>query len=210
MIRAGQKLSDARKRKGLKLSEVANATKIREEFLSSIEKGEYDNLPSPSYAQGFVRTYMRFLELPEKEIMPLFRREFAGDKGYEVLPEGLSDKKGVPLRRFKVRQVFVLGFLIVVLITLYILFQYRYTFINPPLSIESPKEMASLSSTTVTVSGKTDPSATLYVEDEAVTVDQDGNFKKEIVAFPGKTTITVKAVNRFGKQTSIDRHITIK
>src|SRR3989338_7007978 len=109
MIRAGQKLSEERKRRGLSLLQVSNATKIRQEFLEAIEKGEYDKLPSPSYAQGFVRNYTRLLELPEKETLALFRREFAGDKDYDVLPEGLSGKKDIPVRKFKIRQVVLLG-----------------------------------------------------------------------------------------------------
>ncbi|MEK7559589.1 MAG: helix-turn-helix domain-containing protein [Patescibacteria group bacterium] len=210
MIKAGQKLHDERKRKGLTLEQVASSTKIREEFLRAIERGEYGKLPSSSYAQGFVRSYTRFLNLPEKETLALFRREFAVDKDLDVLPEGLSGKKDIPIRKFKIHQVVLLGILIFILLIGYIFFQFRYAFINPPLEIENPKEMASFSSSTVTVSGKTDPAATVYIEDEVVPVNDDGSFKKEIVEFPGKTTITIKVVNRFGKETTLERHITIK
>ena len=210
MIRAGQRLRDERKRKGLTIPEVSNATKIRQEFLAAIEKGEYNKLPSSSYAQGFVRSYTRFLELPERETLALFRREFDADKDYDVLPEGLSGKKEVPIRRFKIRQAVLLGVLIFILLIGYIIFQYRYAFINPPLSIESPQDLQSFDSSTVTVSGKTDSAATVYVEDSVVTVSDDGSFKKEIVQFPGKTTITIKVINRFGKQTTIQRHIVVK
>lgn len=210
MIKAGQRLHDERKKQGLTLGQVADATKIREEFLAAIEKGEYDKLPSSSYAKGFVRSYTRFLELPEKETLALFRREFKGDEDYDVLPEGLSRKKEVPIRKFKIRQVILLGLVIFILLMSYIFFQYRYAFINPPLDIESPKEMANLSSSTVTVTGKTDPAATVYIGDAVVPVNDDGSFKKEVVEFPGKTTITIKAVNRFGKQTALERHIVVK
>ena len=210
MIRAGQKLSEERKRRGLSLLQVSNATKIRQEFLEAIEKGEYDKLPSPSYAQGFVRNYTRLLELPEKETLALFRREFAGEKDIEVLPEGLSGKKDIPLRKFKVKQTFVFGVIIFLFLIGYIFFQYRYAFISPPLDVTNPPEKAILDTSTVTVEGKTDPSATVLVKDNSVSVDQDGHFKKEIVVFPGTTTIIVKAVNRFGKETSVERHIVIK
>lgn len=210
MIRAGQRLHDERKKKGITLGQVADATKIREEFLAAIEKGEYGKLPSSSYAKGFVRSYTRFLELPEKETLALFRREFKGDEDYDVLPEGLSGKKEVPIRKFKIRQVVLLGIIIFTLLISYIFFQYRYAFINPPLNVDSPKEMASFSSSAVTVSGKTDPAATVYIGDTVVPVNDDGSFKKEIVKFPGKTTITIKVVNRFGRQTSIQRHIVVK
>ena len=52
MIRVGQLLRDERVRKRLTIEEVAKATKIRTNFLSAIEKGEYKKLPSSAYAQG--------------------------------------------------------------------------------------------------------------------------------------------------------------
>ncbi len=210
MIRAGQKLRDERQSRGLSLSEVSGATKIRVEFLEAIEKGEYEKLPSASYAHGFVRNYTRFLKLPEKEILPLFRREFDAEKVYKVLPEGLMGQKEMPLKRFKIKQAVILVILLFVLLLGFIVFQYRYAFLSPPINLSSPAEMAVLSSTTILVLGKTDSNSTITVNDEQVSVNSDGTFRKEITGFPGKTTITVKAINRFGKQTTIERHVVIR
>ena len=65
-------------------------------------------------------------------------------------------------------------------------------------------------SQTVKIQGTTDPNATVFVNGEAVSVDEGGNFQKELSVFPGKTTITIKAVNSFGKQTVIKRDILVK
>ena len=210
MIRAGQKLRDERQNRGLSLSDVSSATKIRVEFLEAIEKGEYEKLPSPSYAHGFVKNYTRFLKLPEKEILPLFRREFDSEKTYQVLPEGLVGQKEMPLKRFKIKQATILVAFIFILLLGFIIFKYRYVFINPPITLSNPSEMSVLSSSTILVLGKTDPNSTITVNDEQVSVGSDGTFKKEITGFPGKTTITIKAVNRFGKQTTLTRHVVIK
>ena len=210
MIRAGQKLRDERQSRGFSLSEVSGATKIRVKFLEAIEKGEYEKLPSPSYAYGFVRNYAKFLDLADEEILALFRREFDGKKVYKVLPEGLTGQKEMPLKRFKIRQAVILIALLFIFLLGFLVFQYRYAFINPSITLTSPSEMSVLSSSTILVLGKTDPNSTITVNDEQVSVDSEGAFKKETTAFPGKTTITVKAVNRFGKQTTIERHVVIK
>lgn len=210
MLKASQKLHDERVKKGFTLSQVSQSTKIKEEFLEAIEKGEYEKLPSPSYAHGFVRNYTRFLKLAEKEILPLFRREFDAEKTYKVLPEGLVGQKETPLKRFKIKQAVILIVLLFVLLFGFILFQYRYAFLSPPINLSSPTEMAVLSSSTILVLGKTDPNSTITVNDEQVSVNQDGDFRKEITGFPGKTTITVKAVNRFGKQAILTRHVVIE
>lgn len=210
MIRAGQKLRDERQSRGLSLSQVSESTKIKVEFLEAIEKGDYHKLPSSSYAYGFVRNYTRFLKIAEKEILPLFRREFDAEKVYKVLPEGLVGQKEIPLKRFKIKQAVILIVLLFVLLFGFIIFQYRYAFINPPITLFNPSEMSVLTSSTILVLGKTDPNSTITVNDEQVSVNGDGTFKKEITGFPGKATITIKAVNRFGKQTTIERHVVIK
>jgi cytoskeletal protein RodZ len=209
MIKSGEKLQQVRIEKGLSLEDVAKATKIKLEFLASIEKGEYQKLPSPSYASGFVRNYARFLELPDEEILALFRREYDEDKAYKVLPRGFEQKQEFPHARFKIRQAVLLAVIVLIFFVGYLLFQYRDAFLNPPLEINSPKEGV-ISSSQIKVTGTTDPNATIYVNEDAVSVDNDGNFEKVINVFPGKSTITVKAINKFSKETEKDLQINVK
>lgn len=61
----GQKLEEARKRKGVSLREVSESTKIRGDYLSAIESGNLEiNLPEV-YLRGFVRLYSKFLGLDQ-------------------------------------------------------------------------------------------------------------------------------------------------
>jgi len=200
MIKSGEKLQQTRLEKGLSLEDVSRATKIKTQFLSYIEDGEYQKLPSPSYAHGFVRNYARFLGLPDEEILALFRREFDEDKAYGILPKGLGEKQEFPLFKFKIRQAVALSVIVLLLFSGYLLWQYRDAFLNPPLTITSPQAGIILSSQ-IKVTGKTAPNTTVYVDKDVVAVDQDGNFQKVINVFPGKTTITVKVVNKFSKET---------
>ncbi|MGA2911070.1 MAG: helix-turn-helix domain-containing protein [Candidatus Levyibacteriota bacterium] len=210
MIKSGEKLQQARIEKGLNLEDVAKATKIKSQFLSYIEEGNYQKLPSASYAYGFVRNYARYLGLSDQEILALFRREFDEDKAYRVLPKGLEERTEFPIVRFKAKQTIFLCAIAFILLAGYLLFQYRDAFLNPPLTISSPKNMSSITSSQVTVSGQTDPNATVYVEKNAVSVDENGNFQKVITVFPGITTITVRVVNRFSKETDKKIQIDVK
>lgn len=210
MIGAGQRLKEERLKRGLTLSEVSKATKIKISFLSAIEKGEYQYLPSSTYAQGFVRNFAKFLGLPEQEILALFRREFNDEGAFRVLPVGLLRKEEFPLKRIKFAETFKIVILVLIGLVFYILFQYRFAFIKPPLNIYSPKENSIVSSQTVVVSGKTDSNAAVFVNNEAALSDSSGNFKKTITVFAGKSLITIKAVNRFGKESTAERHITVR
>ena len=68
----GQKLEDARNRKGISIREASESTKIRGDFLTSFESGNFDiNLPEV-YLRGFIRVYARFLGIdPESAVADL-------------------------------------------------------------------------------------------------------------------------------------------
>jgi cytoskeletal protein RodZ len=210
MTKAGEKLQEARLEQGLTLEDVAKNTKIKIEFLRYIESGEYEKLPSVSYAHGFVRNYAEFLGLSEKEIMALFRREFDEDKAYRVLPKGFEKTEEFSISKFKLERTIFLIVIIFIVFMGYLLFQYRYAFLNPPLDIISPQNNTTTSSSTITVVGKTDANATVYINKDVTSVDQSGNFSKNINVFPGETVITVKVINKFSRETEKQIMVTVK
>jgi cytoskeletal protein RodZ len=210
MTKAGEKLQTARLEKGLTLENVSKGTKIKIDFLKNIEEGEYEKLPSVSYAYGFVRSYAGFLGIPAKEIMPLFKREFDEEKVYRVLPKGFEKTEEFPVSRRRVKQTVAILIVVFVLFLGYILFQYRYAFIDPPLEIISPAKNFTVSSSQVTIVGKTDPNATVYVGMALISVGQDGTFKKTINVFPGETTVQIRVVNKFSRETDKQIKIEIK
>lgn len=210
MMHVSQKLYEERLKRGLSLEEVSKATKIRVAFLSAIENGEYQKLPSSAYAFGFVRNYAEFLGLPKKEILALFKREFDVKKVFKVLPEGLIREEEFSIQKIKLQGIPIILFLFFLCILAYLIFQYRYAIINPPLEVFFPIENSTVALREIIVSGKTDLNSTVYVNNSAVSLDKEGFFKKNIDLFPGKKTITIKAVNRFGKETVIEKHIDVK
>lgn len=208
MLKAGQRLHDERIKKGLSISDVSQATKIRQSFLIAIEKGEYHRLPSAAYATGFVRNYAEYLGLPKREIFALFRREFDEEKIYKVLPDSLTPKKEFPRFRIRIqRTLLVLGGVISAFFV-YVIFQYRFFVMNPPLQVLTPKE-GSNTSREVIVTGKTDPNATVFVNTFPVVVDVKGVFMKKLTLSQGTTVILVKAKNRLNKETIVQRNIRV-
>jgi cytoskeletal protein RodZ len=65
----GERLEEARKRKGISIREAAEQTKIRGDYLQKFEANSFDlDLPA-LYIRGFIRTYARYLELdPERMV----------------------------------------------------------------------------------------------------------------------------------------------
>lgn len=65
----GDRLRRRREERHISLKEVENATSIRMGYLEAIEGGEIKKLPSPIYAQGFIKKYASFLELDGERLL---------------------------------------------------------------------------------------------------------------------------------------------
>lgn len=65
----GERLEEARKRKGISIREAAEATKIRSEYLHKFESNTFDlNLPE-IYLRGFLHSYAQYLKLNADKIV---------------------------------------------------------------------------------------------------------------------------------------------
>lgn len=74
----GERLEEARKRRGITIREAAEATKIRGEYLSNFENDQFEiNIPD-IYVQGFLRSYANYLKLNADKLLADFRAEQLG------------------------------------------------------------------------------------------------------------------------------------
>jgi len=65
----GERLEEARKRKGVSIREAAEATKIRSDYLHKFESNQFDIKLPEIYVRGFLRTYANFLKAPAEKII---------------------------------------------------------------------------------------------------------------------------------------------
>jgi cytoskeleton protein RodZ len=87
----GERLEEARKRKGISIREAAETTKIRGDYLQKFEANSFDvDLPA-LYVRGFLRSYARFLDLDPDRIVNDF--------------DALGGRESKPARR-ETREVF--------------------------------------------------------------------------------------------------------
>lgn len=68
----GERLEEARKRKGISVREAAEATKIRSDYLQKFEANSFDFDLPPLYVRGFLRAYAKFLELDPQRLVAEF------------------------------------------------------------------------------------------------------------------------------------------
>ncbi len=70
----GEVLKRTRTRHKIDIRTVEQQTKIRIKYLRALENEEWDVLPGPAYAKGFLRTYAQFLGLDANALVDEYRR----------------------------------------------------------------------------------------------------------------------------------------
>lgn len=191
-------LQDARLEKGLTLDHVVKATKIKKAYLIAIERGRYDYLPSESYALGFVKNYASFLGIDKTKAAAMFRREFESIS--TNLPTFKSQDNRFVKKYFLTPRNFIFLATIIVIIG-YVAFQYSSFLFGPRLEVTDPKQNVTVRNSIVEVKGKTDPYATVLINNDEAYVQLDGTFRKTLFLFQGKNKVIVTSKNRNGKET---------
>ena len=70
----GEVLKRTRTRRKVDIRTVEERTKIRIKYLRALENEEWEVLPGPAYAKGFLRTYAQFLGLDGDALVDEYRR----------------------------------------------------------------------------------------------------------------------------------------
>ncbi len=98
--RVGDKLRAARASVGLDLADIATKTRIPQRHLEAIEMGDYSELPSITYAVGFVKAYARAVGADEVGLAKSLRTELGhdGENRHSQSEDDIADPARVPPR----------------------------------------------------------------------------------------------------------------
>lgn len=205
MKTVGEILKEARLQKGITLEEAQEITKIRKEFLQALEENNFSQLPSYISARGFLKNYTEFLGLSPKSILAIFRRDFNYFEPEKELNPG-GDKQKFELDP---KKIFWLS-MVIFFFGLFAWLGYQYfSYKGPPsLKIIFPKEgQQFVNEERIEVIGKTQPEATVTVNNIPVFLSSEGEFRCQIDLFRGENKIIVIAKNRRGKVNKLERKV---
>lgn len=211
MRTVGQVLKEERERKFYTLEEIEKATKIRKELLEALEQGQYTNLPPPTFVQGFIKNYGKFLGLNSEKLLAIFRREFSEGKN----PPRILDSFANPLdkKRFKITPARILSLLVLGLILIffgYLWFEYRFLVGGPFLEVSQPVNQLTVSSPSIQVIGRTDAEAKVSINDQEIQVDPAGKFEQEIKLSDNVNMVIITATTKNNKQSKEERTVFLK
>lgn len=71
----GSWLVRAREARGLTLEDAERDTRISRRYLQALEAEQFEVIPAPVYARGFLRSYSQYLGLDPEDMLALFPRE---------------------------------------------------------------------------------------------------------------------------------------
>jgi len=71
----GSLLTRAREARGLTLEDAERDTRISRRYLQALEAEQFEVIPAPVYARGFLRSYSQYLGIDPQEALAMFPRE---------------------------------------------------------------------------------------------------------------------------------------
>jgi transcriptional regulator with XRE-family HTH domain len=112
----GETLRRARLSKNVTFEDAERVTRIRREYLEALEREDFNKLPAPVYARGFLRSYAGYLGLDPGELMPFFPVGHVEEPQLDPLPEVGEPRTW---NMSGVLAVGVVGFLILLVVAIY-------------------------------------------------------------------------------------------
>ncbi|MGZ8475889.1 MAG: helix-turn-helix domain-containing protein [Candidatus Limnocylindria bacterium] len=197
-------LRSARESRGLDRARIERDTRIRERYLSALERGAYDELPGDVYARGFLRTYATYLGLDPDAMTALYRLETRRPTDRLRRPPARLRAMGSPQpHAFVLAPGAVAAAILTVLVgalVAYLAYQLITFARTPELRVIDPAgDVRGHRESSIVISGVTEPNARVSVsglaENPSVVADAEGGFSVRVQLVPGSNLVTISALD---------------
>ena len=197
----GTILKSARTKAEATIEEAEHKTKIRKNYLIALEEGNYDSLPSEAYNIGYIRIYAQFLKLDSEKIIRLYKEE-RSDVRLHIPKSKFAPIKTADWQFLITPKIIgsIVGVIMLVGLAAYIGSALKKFTSPPEITITSIPSGYISSVDTVKVAGATAPGAVVFMNQEAVTTDKEGNFSQDVKLTPGVNQIQVTSHNRADRE----------
>lgn len=164
----GEHLSTERKRQNISVAEVATSIHLAENVIDAIERSDVNQLPQPTFVQGYLRAYAKYLDISEALILQEYAQTVPHQKETELQARSLSPDQinsNAPL----VKMVTIALLVIMLVAALYASFDYYKSAIQTDEAERDNQTSLSLSESELT-----DQSDIKYdIPSEQAVIEQD-------------------------------------
>jgi cytoskeletal protein RodZ len=203
-------LSNVRQSFNFSINDLVKKTGIPANALGLLEQGNYSKLPAKVYVKGFLQKLARVYGLDAQVLIDQYELE-------QVVNYKITQASGSQTKKkfFNWEQITLTPKIITILVSvifvsftiLYIIWQVFAIAQTPFLEITSPQNLTATDKTFIVVEGRTDPSATVSVNNEPVFVNDEGKFLTNVGLSAGPKELVITATNRFRR--SITKQLTV-
>ncbi len=197
-----EKLKKIRSDKRASFSDISKNTMIQIEYLEYLECGEYNKLPADVYVKGFLKSFAEYLGADERDLIKSFQKEKSIQKNLTGNKNKKKERK-INLSKFYVTPKIISAVLISMLflgLSFYLYAKIDSFVATPELVVLNPEKDSIVKESQIVIRGKTGKGNKVFVNNQPVTIDDNGFFDEKIILKNGINVITVKSVNRFGKE----------
>lgn len=201
----GERMKKIRDERRLSLVDISKGTKIQTKYLEYLEVGEYTKLPADVYVKGFLRSYAVFMGLNEVALIKQFEREKGIHRNIKKLPDEGKPGKPLDFSGLVITPKIIVATSVVLVTVLAFVYLYKEvsSFVsNPRLVILKPIDGSTVDGNSVHITGIAEKDAMVFINDQSVLVDENGDFSQDVGLKEGVNIINVKAKNKFEKEAS--------
>jgi cytoskeleton protein RodZ len=200
----GEYLQQVRKQLNMDIKTVSILAQIKPSYLELLEAGAFNQLPADVYIRGFLKSLADFYHIKEQILIDQYEKE----RGFEPTNA---------VRKFKAEswlsltpRTLILGssILVAIIAIVYIGVEIRSVLVPPYLSVDEPSSDMTIEGNSVVISGTGEIGAEVYINNQPVLADQNGNFTETLLLSPGLNVVEVSAKNKFDKVSKVERRIT--
>lgn len=213
----GEIVRAARERQHITLEVIARSLHVPLKTLRALEERDYASLPADVYARGFLKQYASALGLDPVPLLRQFTTERARfpSRPAAVFPWARELPRRVwtgSLWEWVTPRTLAVagGVLVALIVVFYVGFQVR-TYTRPPrLDVLEPEQDVERPDRTLTVRGRTDPTAELAINGERAVVRDDGTFEETLHLGEGVNTLRFVARSVGGRETTVGRDVLVR
>ncbi len=204
MLTVGEMLKKERIQKNISLAQVEKEIRVREKFLSAVERNDWKPFSSKVYIAGIIQSYAQFLGLDEVKLLAFFRRDYDADEDVRFKKKVKNEYLTPQTKRL----AFVLLGLLISFFIAYFAYQLKLYLTPPSLSFIQPTKTEFNQEERIVVRGKTEREASVSIFGTRVYQDEEGIFEYTLPLKEGKNEIIVEVVGANGKRATFRKTFT--
>ncbi len=201
----GEYLASVRKQKELDIKTVAEANQIKPSYIEQLETGDYTRMPSDVYVRGFLKSLAKFYRIKESILIDQYEKE----RGFGATTHATPLRSRFNLLALTPRNILITVSVCVALLAAgYVAAEIRSVLAPPYLSLSEPAKDGVIEGNSIVVAGKGEPGAEIFINNQPVLIDSNGQFNENLILSEGVNIIQVLERNKFGKTSTVTRQIT--